>query len=125
MVVSQQPPSLPARPANLHAGTAREDVDIERIIEKSGCLQVIRSGILLIFLINWSWMHIMLICWTSTVLRWGWMHTCQPVNTIKASTTIHPTPSIRQVYTQLEECLADNDRDWRKCQVGAELAPIA
>jgi hypothetical protein len=32
---------LPARPPNLHAGTAREDVDIEGIIDKTGCLQVI------------------------------------------------------------------------------------
>eukprot|EP00953_Heterococcus_sp_UTEX-ZZ885_P038300 19660-Heterococcus_DN1.PRE.1 len=87
---------------NPHAGSKREDVDIEQIIERSGCFE--ESTVL---------------CSPCNIVEY--VHQCNAhLVAIAASISVSKTCVVlsqhTQIYAALEECLGEHSRDWRKCQ---------
>jgi hypothetical protein len=87
---------------NPHAGLKREDVDIEQIIERSGCLEA--SAVLCVI--------------RTHVASCEVVHPCSARHfAMAASHDFCKRDCSMQIYAALEECLGENSRDWRKCQV--------
>jgi hypothetical protein len=97
---------------NPHAGSKREDVDIEQIIERSGCFE---ASAVLCELYNHAASYAFV--WPCSARR--------VAIALMSSKHVSCFSTHTQIYAALEECLGEHSRDWRKCQVDINILVLA